>query len=357
MANFPSVLNVFTRPATTDKLNSPSHSGLHNTVSSALGQVEAMIGVVGNASVVGTLSYDVRSPASGGGGHVQWANKGGTGQTSYTKGDILVAQSASVLSKLSIGSADYVLTADSSQSSGVKWAARLTTGVIVPFAGRSVPTGYLLCDGSAVSRATYSGLFAVLAPPVIFSVTIASPAVFTAVGHGLVIGDKISLVTTGALPTGLAANTDYYVIATGLTADDFEVSATRSGAAVDTSGSQSGVHTLYVTNFGKGDGSTTFNVPDLRGYTTYGYKSTDDNFDVINVPSIYSGEKSHVLTVAELAAHTHSVDAYGLADENQIATGGGDALASSGATAASTGSNTAHNNMTPYVVTNYIIAT
>jgi len=122
MANFPSVLNVFTRPTTTDKLNSPSHSGLHNTVSSALGQVEAFLGVIGASSVVGTLSYDVRSPASGGGGHVQFVNKGGTGQTTFTKGDILVAQSASVLTKLAITTTDnYALIADASQAMGVKW--------------------------------------------------------------------------------------------------------------------------------------------------------------------------------------------------------------------------------------------
>jgi hypothetical protein len=121
MSNFPSVLNTFARPVTTDKLNSPSHSALHNTVSSALGQVEAMIGVVGDASVVGTLSYDVRSPASNGGGHIQTANKGGTGQITYAKGDTLVAKSASVLSKLSIGLDNDVLIADSATDTGVKW--------------------------------------------------------------------------------------------------------------------------------------------------------------------------------------------------------------------------------------------
>lgn len=119
MANFPSILNAFTRPTTTDKLNSPSHSGLHNSVSSALGQVEAMIGVMGASSVVGTLSYDVRSPASPGGGHVQSANKGGTGQTTYTKGDILVAQSSSVLSKLAIGSEGNILRISSVNAVGM----------------------------------------------------------------------------------------------------------------------------------------------------------------------------------------------------------------------------------------------
>lgn len=35
-------------------------------------------------------------------------------------------------------------------------------GVIIPFAGKSVPTGYLLCNGAAVSRTNYANLFAAI---------------------------------------------------------------------------------------------------------------------------------------------------------------------------------------------------
>ena len=35
-------------------------------------------------------------------------------------------------------------------------------GVIIPFAGTSVPTGYLLCNGAAVSRTDYANLFAAI---------------------------------------------------------------------------------------------------------------------------------------------------------------------------------------------------
>jgi len=78
---------------------------------------------------------------------------------------------------------------------------------------------------------------------VTFTVTIASPGVFSATGHGLVAGDAVILETDGALPTGLSADTVlYYVISAGLTADAFEVSTTIGGSAVNTSGSQSGNH-------------------------------------------------------------------------------------------------------------------
>lgn len=77
-----------------------------------------------------------------------------------------------------------------------------------------------------------------------FTVTIASPAVFTCAGHGLVEGDIVRLTTTGALPTGLSINTTYYVISAGLTSSTFQLSLTLGGSAINTSGTQSGTHTV-----------------------------------------------------------------------------------------------------------------
>lgn len=82
------------------------------------------------------------------------------------------------------------------------------------------------------------------ATAVAFTVTIATPAVFTSTAHGFEAGDAVMFSTTGALPTGLSANIWYYVISAGLTANDFEVSTTVGGSAVNTSGTQSGTHTI-----------------------------------------------------------------------------------------------------------------
>ena len=38
----------------------------------------------------------------------------------------------------------------------------LPTGSIIPFAGSNIPAGYLLCNGVAVSRTSYAGLFGVI---------------------------------------------------------------------------------------------------------------------------------------------------------------------------------------------------
>lgn len=72
------------------------------------------------------------------------------------------------------------------------------------------------------------------------TITIASPGVIT-VTSAPSNGDVVTFTTTGALPTGLTAGTDYYVI--NRTSTTFQVSATVGGAAIDTSGSQSGTHT------------------------------------------------------------------------------------------------------------------
>lgn len=80
------------------------------------------------------------------------------------------------------------------------------------------------------------------------TITVASPAVITLSGHGLVAGNTVKFTTTGVLPTGINPNTTYFVIATGLTSSVFEISATLGGAAINTSGSQSGTHTLIKVN-------------------------------------------------------------------------------------------------------------
>lgn len=119
MSTFPSVLTSYPTRVNGQVIDASDVNGVQSGVT----QLEAVVGAEGSASVVGTLQYDVRSPASGGGGHVQSANKGGTGQTTYFKGDLLVAQSTSVLSKLSVGSDNQVLVANSSMTTGVTWSS------------------------------------------------------------------------------------------------------------------------------------------------------------------------------------------------------------------------------------------
>lgn len=76
------------------------------------------------------------------------------------------------------------------------------------------------------------------------TISLASPAVISATAHGLAIGDPVRFTTSGALPTGISAGIVYYVITAGFGVNAFEISLTPAGSAVNTSGSQSGIHTL-----------------------------------------------------------------------------------------------------------------
>jgi hypothetical protein len=77
--------------------------------------------------------------------------------------------------------------------------------------------------------------------PSAISITIATPAVVTS-SVTLTENAAIVLQTDGALPTGLLVGTTYYV--KGLSGATFNLSLTPGGAAIDTTGTQSGVHAI-----------------------------------------------------------------------------------------------------------------
>jgi hypothetical protein len=79
----------------------------------------------------------------------------------------------------------------------------------------------------------------------VVTITIASPGVVTHTAHGFAADTPIVFSTTGALPTGLTAGTTYWV--QNPTTDTYEVSATPGGGSINTSGTQSGVHTATRT--------------------------------------------------------------------------------------------------------------
>lgn len=144
-------------------------------------------------------------------------------------------------------------------------------GGVMGYAGRVEPTDNIFKypNGQALVRADFPALLALLIFSSIVTMTIASPCVVTWTAHRLNTGDPIKFSTSGALATGLIAGTLYYV--TRLTADTFKLSTTPGGADINTTGSQSGTHTAVSAPFGDGNGTTTFNAPDLRGRTIIGH--------------------------------------------------------------------------------------
>jgi len=127
--------------------------------------------------------------------------------------------------------------------------------------------------------------------------------------------------------------------------------------------------TLYGiigTTYGVGDGTTTFNLPNLRGRFPLGLHST-------HALGSTGGEETHVLTTAEMPAHQHKIsqdNSGGFAASNvQSVTAGATThvngtLSDRGASTSyysglvqSEGGGGAHNNMPPYQTIKYIIKT
>jgi microcystin-dependent protein len=175
-------------------------------------------------------------------------------------------------------------------------------------------------------------------------------------GHGLKAGDPVVFRTTGGLPTNVVAGTVYYVIATSLTANTFRFSATPGGSAVNSSGAQSGVHTGINAPFGDGDGTTTFNVPDLRGRATAGRDDMGDT-SANRLTGQTNGVDGDVLGAAG-GAETHALTA--AQTPNNLINSGGDYQTNTDAggappSASHTGTAAAHNNVQPTMILNKII--
>jgi hypothetical protein len=96
-----------------------------------------------------------------------------------------------------------------------------------------------------------------------FTVTIATPAVVTFGSlTNLPNGTAIQLTTTGALPTGLSVGTVYYVAnVSGATCN---LTATFGGANIDTTGSQSGVHSVSSRGINIASLASASNCPTIQ---------------------------------------------------------------------------------------------
>jgi len=175
---------------------------------------------------------------------------------------------------------------------------QVPVGTIITSAHRSPPPGYLRANGAELSRLDYADLFNALCEDQgECTISVSNPAIVTVNGNDLQINEPVRLQTTGTLPTGLAANTTYYVRSKpGV--DTITLSATPGGTAIGTSGTQGGVHSMRAFPWGAGDGASTFNLPDLRGE----FVRFADQGRGIDTGRVIGTEQG-----SQLGSHTHSI--------------------------------------------------
>jgi len=133
-----------------------------------------------------------------------------------------------------------------------------------------------------------------------FTVTIPinTATLMTASGtHGFSVGDVVAFSTNGSLPIGVSNTRNYFVIAAGLSTTQFKVSATPGGDPVDTTGTQTGIHTVGKVKGLAGDSS--FAITAL---------SSLDTARVVGMKVVWLGEK---YTVTQYDTELVTGESYG----------------------------------------------
>lgn len=120
--------------------------------------------------------------------------------------------------------------------------------------------------------------------------------------------------------------------------------------------------TAIGTLYGTGDGSTTFGIPDCRGKSPLGVNDAglpggaDGAYTTRNEANV-GGEEDHVLTVSELAAHTHQYARLYSSSGGAFVQNSGDQRDDALNTSQSTGGDAGHNTMHPFLTINFLIKT
>lgn len=233
-------------------------------------------------------------------------------------------------------------------------------GTVFPFAGQTIPNGFVLCQGQELSRATYKRLFDAIGTTygsgdgsTTFNVPNLSATFPLGANNTYKLGQKGGeekhTLTTNEMPSHTHTQNAHSHSASSSSAG----SHTHSGSANWIDGH---THSGSGTTGGAGAHNHSLhwgdNGPSNGNYIMYGWKGTNsnENYTTTGVVDVgahthgfsfstsSNGGHSHGLSINSNGAHSHTISV-----SNQTATNN------------NTGGGQAHNNMPPYLAMNYII--
>ena len=276
-------------------------------------------------------------------------------------------------------------------------------GTIMPYAGTAIPDTWLACDGNSYAMSAYPELYSKLCyttnartPMYGYVVEITLSSGSGTIWNNIQVGDALITNSTSTAPTPASYEIIGRVISKTaslsgsypLTVRIFpnyssanknfvypdKIPLSNTGAVkAYSAGNPTGTTDPYygvANGTDRGTGTINevkliaFNAPDLRGRVGVGiapsYLGEWESDPLISSisgnypPGSFGGEESHILTTAEMPAHSHTYNerttntSFGL-----VAGTGNNGIVTS--STSSVGSNTPHNNMPPYLAVRYII--
>lgn len=257
------------------------------------------------------------------------------GKTNIAAGDIQSGQPVTA----EYDGIDMVLTTPAATTSFDSTPA----GVIVAYAGSAAPSGWLFCDGSAVSRTTFAALFAAIA---------------TAYGSG----DGSTTFNLPDLRGRVAVGKDDIG---GVAANRVQVSST-----INTTNGSSSAAVASAANLAIGMFVVSANVPagttitaitgttlTLSANATATASGTTARFSILTDAQVLGasgGSQVHTLVIPQMPAHTHTYNDWNSAGTGTVGAGSNFAV---GVQTGSTGGSQPHPNLQPALMTNFIIRT
>lgn len=282
------------------------------------------------------------------------AGAGAANASTAVKGIVQAATSSQINSGTATGSTGAVLavTPDALAASNYGTANIPPSGLISPYAGSSAPTGWLLCDGSAVSRTTYATLFGIISTTYGTgdgSSTFNVPDLRGRMAIGTGTGTKAI-----SLPASAVSSNQITVTASPDLQQGMAVTYTGSGITGLTTSTV--YYIIYVSSTLISLASTQANANDGTALAISGTPSSGSltyNLTARNLAQT-GGEETHGLATTELSSHSHTVGpAAGTTGSGTTVKGTNTAVTVSSTD--QTGGDVQHNNMSPFLAITYII--